>query len=92
MIDLSFTFTDKCWLWQGKGAWHFITLPEDKSEEIADEVGKSLDSKHSWYADFKNEKIHFIIFRDKVFKIDRRNKKEYDRRTSPTPDRISKRG
>lgn len=34
MIDLSFTFTDKCWLWQGKGAWHFITLPKDKSEEI----------------------------------------------------------
>ncbi len=34
MLDLSFTFTGKCWLWQGKGAWHFITLPKDKSEEI----------------------------------------------------------
>ena len=21
-------------MWQGKGAWHFITLPQDKSEEI----------------------------------------------------------
>jgi len=35
MIDLSFSFTAKCWLWQSKAtAWHFITLPEDKSEEI----------------------------------------------------------
>jgi hypothetical protein len=35
MIDLSFSFSAKCWLWQeGKGSWHFITLPEDKSEEI----------------------------------------------------------
>jgi hypothetical protein len=35
MLDLSFTFTEKCWLWQSAGtAWHFITLPEDKSEEI----------------------------------------------------------
>lgn len=34
MLDLSFTFTAECWLWQGKGAWHFITLPKDKSEEI----------------------------------------------------------
>jgi len=35
MIDLSFTFTAECWLWQGeKGSWHFITLPKDKSEEI----------------------------------------------------------
>jgi Domain of unknown function (DUF1905) len=35
MLDLSFSFVGKCWLWQGgKAAWHFITLPEDKSEEI----------------------------------------------------------
>jgi hypothetical protein len=41
MIDINFTFTAKCWLWQGKGAWHFITLPQDKSEEI-----KFFSDKH----------------------------------------------
>jgi hypothetical protein len=35
MIDLSFSFTSQCWLWQSeKAAWHFITLPIEKSEEI----------------------------------------------------------
>ena len=35
MLDLSFDFTSECWLWHGgKAAWHFITLPQDKSEEI----------------------------------------------------------
>lgn len=35
MIDLSFTFSAECWLWQAdKASWHFITLPQDKSEEI----------------------------------------------------------
>ena len=35
MIDLSFTFTAQCWLWQSTAtAWHLITLPQDKSEEI----------------------------------------------------------
>lgn len=35
MVDLSFEFTGKCWLWQAeKGAWHFVNLPEDKAEEI----------------------------------------------------------
>jgi hypothetical protein len=35
MIDLSFTFSAQCWLWQSTAtAWHFITLPQDKSEEI----------------------------------------------------------
>jgi hypothetical protein len=35
MIDLSFSFIGQCWLWQSKAAaWHFIHLPQDKSEEI----------------------------------------------------------
>lgn len=36
MIDLSFNFTATCWLWQAeKAAWHFVTLPKEKSEEIS---------------------------------------------------------
>ena len=35
MIDLSFSFCAPCWRWQSTAtAWYFITLPEDKSEEI----------------------------------------------------------
>ncbi|HNZ56651.1 MAG TPA: DUF1905 domain-containing protein [Methylophilaceae bacterium] len=36
MVDLSFTFTGECWLWQAENqvSWHFVTLPQDKSEEI----------------------------------------------------------
>ena len=35
MLDLSFSCSGKCWLWQSSAnAWHFITLPQDKSEEI----------------------------------------------------------
>ncbi len=35
MLDLSFTFTAECWLWQSTTtAWHFITLPKVASEEI----------------------------------------------------------
>lgn len=36
MIDLSFSFSGECWLWKTeKAAWHFVTLPKEKSEEIA---------------------------------------------------------
>ncbi len=34
MADLSFTFTAPLWLWSGKGAWHFVTVPEDISSTI----------------------------------------------------------
>jgi len=40
-----------------------------------------LDSKHNWYADFKNETTHYIIFRNRVFKIDRTKKEQYDEAT-----------
>lgn len=32
--DLSFTFTAKLWIYQGKGAWHFLNLPKEAADEI----------------------------------------------------------
>lgn len=34
MIDLTITFTAELWMYQGKGAWFFITLPKEESEQI----------------------------------------------------------
>jgi Domain of unknown function (DUF1905) len=34
MADLAFAFTSKLWEYQGKGAWHFITVPADISATI----------------------------------------------------------
>jgi hypothetical protein len=28
------------WLWNGKGAWHFVTLPEDLAHEIRFHTGE----------------------------------------------------
>jgi hypothetical protein len=48
MIDINFTFIGKCWLWQGKGTWHFITLPQDKSEEIKFFSDNHFGKRRSW--------------------------------------------
>ena len=58
---------------------HTVVIPEVKAKEIADEVSSSLDRNHggSWYADFKNDIHHYIIFRDKIFFIDRKNEEQY---------------
>jgi Domain of unknown function (DUF1905) len=32
--DLTFEFTAPLWLWSGKGAWHFVTVPEEISGQI----------------------------------------------------------
>jgi len=63
--------------WVKKWTLHTVEINVDKIEDISEKISLSLDSKHNWYADFKNGKYHFIIFYKKVFKIDRRKKEEY---------------
>lgn len=66
--------------WLKQWTLHAVEIPEGRAEEIADKISKSLDRRHgaSWYADFKNDTHHYIIFRDKVFHVDRGNKEQYD--------------
>lgn len=64
--------------WIAQWTLHFVEIPEDKVKNIADEISRALDPLHDWYADFKNDIHHYIIFRNKVFFVDRFSKKEYD--------------
>jgi hypothetical protein len=66
--------------WLSKWTLHTVELSEDQAGEIAREISKALDSKHgaSWYADFKNKTHHFIIFRNKIFFINRQSKEQYN--------------
>ena len=65
--------------WVKQWTLHTVSITPDKVEEVANKISKSLDSKHNWYADFKTETDHYIIFRNKVFHItDRGSKAQYD--------------
>ena len=60
--------------WIKQWTLHTVEIPEEKSDEIAMDISKSLDNEHtSWYADYKNEKYHYIIYSGKVFKVDLQN-------------------
>ena len=50
MLVLDFTFIEKCWLWQGKGAWHFITVPKNHSEEIKFFTDNHFAKRRGWGA------------------------------------------
>jgi hypothetical protein len=50
-----------------------IDVPEENADATAHELSESLDKAHDWYADYKNESYHYIIYREKVFKVDLRN-------------------
>lgn len=36
---MSFRFDAELWLWSGDGAWHFVTVPADVSDEIDGRTG-----------------------------------------------------
>ena len=64
--------------WIKQWTLHTVEIPEENSLNIAKEISNSLDSQHNWYADFKNDNYHYIIFRNKIFKINRTSKEQYD--------------
>ena len=66
--------------WLSQWTLHVVEIPDNEAKEIAEGISKSLDRNHggSWYADFKNDTYHYIIFRDKIFYIDRKRKEQYD--------------
>lgn len=64
--------------WLKNWTMHTVEIEESKADEIAEKISQSLEKEHNWYADFKNNNIHFIIFRNKVFRIARK-KEEYEK-------------
>jgi hypothetical protein len=50
-----------------------VEIPEVSAGTVAEKLSNGLDKEHNWYADFKNEKYHYIIYRGKVFKVDLQN-------------------
>ena len=65
--------------WLKQWTLHTVDIPENKAKYIANEISKCLETKHNWYADFKNDKFHFIIFTNKVFKVNRQKETEYNK-------------
>ncbi|OHA16276.1 MAG: hypothetical protein A3H57_05125 [Candidatus Taylorbacteria bacterium RIFCSPLOWO2_02_FULL_43_11] len=59
---------------------HTVEISENQAEDLAQKLSKSLSNNPTaWYADFKNDKYHYIIFADKVFFIERGNPEEYEK-------------
>jgi len=67
--------------WIKQWTMHTILIDEDKAETVAIQLSDSLERIHNWFADFKNDTTHYIIFRNKVFKIDRTKSDEYQQAT-----------
>lgn len=66
--------------WLKQWTLHTVEIPAAQAERVAKTISEFLESLHtSWYADFKNQTTHFIVFPHKVFKIEQTSKEQYDK-------------
>ena len=59
--------------WLKQWTLHTVEIPEGSADEIAREISADLEKEHHWYADYKNDKYHYIVYRGKIFKVDLQN-------------------
>jgi hypothetical protein len=66
--------------WLPQWTFHTVRVPEVDADEIAALIGRAIDRDHatSWYADYKNDTHHYVIYSDCAFYIDRRRAEEYE--------------
>jgi hypothetical protein len=66
--------------WLKQWSLHTVEITVDKAEQVAQKLSQSLDYSHgaAWYADFKNDQFHYVIFKNKIFKINLQNYKYRD--------------
>ena len=57
-----------------------VEISEARADLVAEMLSQAIEFEHhsSWYADYWNKITHYIVFKDKFFKIDRSSKKQYD--------------
>ena len=60
--------------------WTIISIEvnADKAAKISKRLSECMEPSHDFYADFKNENIHFIIFKNKIFRVNITSKSQYD--------------
>ena len=65
--------------WIAQWTLHTIRVLESRAPAVANAISHAIDSAHaaSWYADFKNDTHHYVIYHERVFLIDRRNAVQY---------------
>jgi len=64
--------------WLSQWTLDSIEVNVGQADGLADKLCKMLDPEHGWFIDYRNDNYHYVIFKNKVFKIDRNKKSDYD--------------
>jgi len=54
--------------WLSQWTLDTIEVQEEQAGSLAEKLSKALHPEHGWYIDYRNDKYHFVIFKNKFSK------------------------
>lgn len=64
--------------WIKQWTMHTVEVSADQVDSFSEKMSRALEDEHNWYADFKNDVKHYIVFQGKVFVVDRASPEQYE--------------
>ena len=64
--------------WIKKWTIHVVEVSENKADAIAKELSASLDSKHYWHVELWSDSHFYVIFPNKMFKVETSKREQYN--------------
>jgi hypothetical protein len=58
--------------WLKQWTLHKVEIAADRADAVAERLSAALQAGY-WYADYKNEEYHYIVYPGRIFKVDRRD-------------------
>lgn len=65
--------------WLDRWTMHTVVIKEDRIDEYTKKLSNLIEVEHcsNWYCDFQNEKFHYVVFSNKVIKMDKTSEEDY---------------
>jgi hypothetical protein len=66
--------------WVAQWTLHTVEVSDDSAEAVAEKLSTAIDGTRQghWYADFKDDRTHYVVYRNRIFRVDRRDVRNYD--------------
>ena len=64
--------------WLKNWTMHMVEIDEMYINDAVIKLKSALNNEGNWYVDLKNEDYHYIIFNDKIFKVNRSSQEQYN--------------
>jgi hypothetical protein len=64
--------------WLRQWTLHVVEIADDAAERVAGRLAAAINPTHAWYADFKDEHLHYVVFHGRIFRVRRDALHAYD--------------